>query len=84
MGGDFVRQEGSVMSSGKRTLLVLAGIAIMLVVGVFSPPVILLRDILVHDESSPPDDSDLLLVRPEVPAGAGRPALGYHVAKGQT
>lgn len=51
------------MSLGKKTLLVAAGIAMMLGVGVFSAFVI-----LVHDEPPPPDDSDLVLVRPEVPA----------------
>jgi hypothetical protein len=50
------------MSPGKKALLVLAGIAVILVPGVFSAFVI-----LVQDESSPPDDSDLLLVRPQVP-----------------
>lgn len=50
------------MSSGKKTLLVLAGIAVMLVTVAFSAFVV-----LVHDESPPPDDSDLVLVRPQVP-----------------
>jgi len=50
------------MSSGNKTLLVLAGIAMLLVVGAFSAFMILVRD-----ESSPPDDSDLILVRPTIP-----------------
>jgi hypothetical protein len=51
------------MSPGKKTLLVLAGIALVLVVGAFSAFMI-----LVHDEPPPPDDSDLLLVRPVLAA----------------
>ena len=50
------------MSSGTKTLLVLAGIALVVFLGAFSAFVILVRD-----ESSPPDDSDLVLVRPTIP-----------------
>jgi len=50
------------MSPGKKTLLVLAGIVAILVTGVFSAFVI-----QVQDEPAPPDDSDLLSVRPQVP-----------------
>ena len=64
------------MSTGKKTLLVLAGIALVLVVGAFSAFMILLRD-----EPAPPDDSDLVLVRPVL--AADQNAWTYYAQAGE-
>jgi hypothetical protein len=65
------------MSSGNKTLLVLAGIAAMVVTVAFSAFVI-----LVQDEPPPPDDNDLLpRARPEVPPE--RNAWTYYAKAGE-